>query len=170
MTRSHLAVLTAAVTIAVLVATGSSVLSFTALADLAAKNGVQPSLAWIVPLIVDATVLGSTLAVVVMVEGKAYAWALLALSAALSIAGNVAHAWSSGPIAVAIAAVPPVLLLATTHLVVLLARKPAPVVDVEHELCKPVPLWPAEMKAQPSRVPDLAGSWRTARLQQDAAV
>lgn len=168
MTRSHSAVLTAAVTIAVLVATGSSVLSFTALADLAAKNGVQPSLAWIVPLIVDATVLGSTLAVVVMVEGKAYAWALLALSAALSIAGNVAHAWSSGPIAVAIAAVPPVLLLATTHLVVLLARKPAPV--VEHELCKPVPLWPAEMKAQPSRVPDLAGSWRMARLQQDAAV
>ncbi|OZF33216.1 hypothetical protein CH296_11310 [Rhodococcus sp. 14-2496-1d] len=168
MTRSQTAVLIAAVTIAVLVATGSSVLSFTALADLAANNEVPASLAWIVPLIVDATVLGSTLAVVVLVEGKAYAWSLLALSAALSISGNVAHVWNSGPIAVAIAAVPPVLLLATTHLVVLLAKKSAPV-NVEHELCKPVPLWPADVKNHQSSVPDLAGSWKMSREQESAA-
>lgn len=168
MTRSQTAVLIAAVTIAVLVATGSSVLSFTALADLAADNEVPASLAWIVPLIVDATVLGSTLAVVVLVEGKAYAWSLLAMSAALSIAGNVAHAWSSGPVAIAIAAVPPVLLLATTHLVVLLAKNSAPV-DVEHELCKPVPLWPAEVKASPTTVPDLAKSWKMSRQQESVA-
>lgn len=163
-----MAVLAAAVTIAVLVATGSSVLSFTALADLAAKNGVASSLAWIVPLIVDATVLGSTLAVVALAEGKAFAWALLGLSAALSIAGNIAHAWSSGPIAIAIAAVPPILLLATTHLVVLLAGKSAPIADAEHKLCRPVPLWPVEGKTIPSTVPDLAGSWRNARNQAAA--
>ncbi|WP_052070125.1 DUF2637 domain-containing protein [Rhodococcoides fascians] len=168
MNRSAIAVLTAAVTIAVLVATGSSVLSFTALADLAAHNEVPASLAWIVPLIVDATVLGSTLAVVALAEGKAFAWSLLALSAALSIAGNIAHAWSSGPIAIAIAAVPPILLLATTHLVVLLAKKSAPVAD-EHETCKPVPLWPTAVKAHKSSVPDLAESWRTSRIQESAA-
>ncbi|MGV8875501.1 MAG: hypothetical protein ACOH2Q_23460, partial [Rhodococcus sp. (in: high G+C Gram-positive bacteria)] len=122
----------------------------------------------IVPLIVDATVLGSTLAVVALTEGKAFAWSLLALSAALSIAGNIAHAWSSGPIAIAIAAVPPILLLATTHLVVLLAGKSAPV-SLEHELCKPIPLWPAAAKASPTAVPDLAGSWRTSRIQENAA-
>jgi hypothetical protein len=161
-----MAVLTAAVTIAVLVATGSSVLSFTALADLAAKNGVASSLAWIVPVIVDATVLGSTLAVVALAEGKAFAWSLLALSAALSIAGNIAHAWNSGPIAIAIAAVPPILLLATTHLVVLLAGNSATsIADGDHKLCKPVPLWPAEVKTTPSAVPDLAASWRDARDQ-----
>ncbi|OZE13393.1 hypothetical protein CH249_01745 [Rhodococcus sp. 05-2255-3B1] len=168
MTRPRITAHNVAVAVAILVATGSSILSFTALADLAAHNEVPASLAWIVPLIVDATVLGATLAVVALDEGKAFAWSLLALSAALSISGNVAHVWDSGPIAIAIAAVPPVLLLATTHLVVLLSRRSVPAAD-EHELCKPVPLWPADVKNHKSSVPDLAGSWKMSREQESAA-
>ncbi|SFA60732.1 Protein of unknown function [Rhodococcoides kroppenstedtii] len=89
------------------VATLAFVLSFTALADLAARNAVPKHQAWMVPVVVDATIVAATLAVVTLRHRRWYAWSLLALAATLSVAGNVAHAWSAGVVAVVVAAVPP---------------------------------------------------------------
>jgi hypothetical protein len=134
-----------------LIAVGAFWLSFTALTDLVARAGVNADQAWVWPLIVDGIIVVSTVAVVALVgHGRsvsAYPWALLLVSAGISVAANVAHALvvsdSSVPAVVAagIAAVPPIALVASTHLSSVLLnrsdRKPrpsahAPVLSVEH--------------------------------------
>ncbi|WP_328438244.1 DUF2637 domain-containing protein [Nocardia puris] len=105
----------------------SFILSFAALTDLAARSGVAYPIAW--PLIVDGLIVVATVAVVAL-RGSAYAWVLLGAGALVSIAGNVIHAvLPPGPVvaevAAAVALVPPIALLAVTHLTVILAR-PAP--------------------------------------------
>lgn len=139
-----------------LIALGAFWLSFTALTDLVTRAGVNADQAWVWPLIVDGIIVVSTVAVVALVgHGRrvsAYPWALLLVSAAISVAANVAHALvvsdSSVPTVVAagIAAVPPVALVAATHLSSVLLnrsdRKPrpsahAPVLSVE-EYQRPV--------------------------------
>ncbi|AMO44004.1 excisionase [Mycobacterium phage Bactobuster] len=96
-------------------------LSFTALSDLSAANGVGQ--AWMVPLVVDGGIIVSTMATVALRRHGWYAWTLLLLSSLVSVAGNVAHAQPHGAVAMGIAAVPPLWLLASTHLTVLLYRE-----------------------------------------------
>ncbi|OLT33703.1 hypothetical protein BJF84_21450 [Rhodococcus sp. CUA-806] len=102
----------------VLIGLGAFWLSFTALQDLAAQAGLGESQSFVWPLVVDLTIVVATLAVVVMTEGRWYAWLLLGLSAGISLVGNAAHAWDSGAIAVGVATVPPLFLLMLTHLCV----------------------------------------------------
>ncbi|WP_244467521.1 DUF2637 domain-containing protein [Nocardia vulneris] len=98
----------------------SFLVSYTALSDLA--EHFQTPHPWSFPLIVDGLVIVSTLAADVMRKRAWYAWTLLMVGAALSTAGNGLHAWitTGSPIAVGIAAVPPLVLLAVTHLTMMI--------------------------------------------------
>ena len=117
----------------VFIAAGAFWLSFTALVDLAARSGVGAGQAWAWPLIVDGIIVVATVAVVALAGQKTawYPWALLIGGAAVSVAANAIHAVVAadadvpGVLAASVAAVPPVVLLAITHLTVLLPR-PAP--------------------------------------------
>jgi hypothetical protein len=129
----------AALSITVGIGVGSFVLSFTALADLAARAGIPERLAWLWPCIVDGTILQATMAVVALAgledqrHNRRYFWIVLSVSAAVSVVANGWHAMlpSSAPLspwlAAAIAVVAPVSLLAATHGVSLLigVRTPA---------------------------------------------
>ncbi|TSD48602.1 DUF2637 domain-containing protein [Rhodococcus sp. KBS0724] len=104
-------------------------ISYTALADLASRAGIGQAQAAAWPLVVDGLILAATRAVVTFGahDARKYAWTLLGCAAAMSIAGNVAHALlPAGPVHPAIAAVvavvPPVAALAMTHLAVVRAR------------------------------------------------
>jgi hypothetical protein len=123
----------------VLIAVGAFVLSFASLTDLAARSGIDKNLAWIWPVIVDGLIVAATVAIVALAghdrKTLAYPWALLALGAVVSTAANAVHAIVSvnqanggvPPVVSAImAAMPPVVLLAITHLTVLLVQKAAP--------------------------------------------
>ncbi|MEE1620883.1 DUF2637 domain-containing protein [Zafaria sp. J156] len=114
----------------VFIAAGAFWLSFTALADLAARSGVGGSQAWAWPLIVDGIIVVATVAVVALAGQRSawYPWALLIGGAAVSVTANALHAVVAadadvpGVLAAAVAAVPPVVLLAITHLTVILTR------------------------------------------------
>lgn len=123
----------------VLIAVGAFVLSFASLTDLAARSGIDANLAWIWPIIVDGLIVAATVAIVALAghdrKTLAYPWALLGLGAVVSTAANAVHAIVSvnqvnggvPPVVSAImAAMPPVVLLAITHLTVLLVQKAAP--------------------------------------------
>ncbi|UJD21136.1 membrane protein [Mycobacterium phage SororFago] len=99
----------------------SFALSFTALKELSADNGV--SSAWMVPLVIDGGIIVATTATLALRRHAWYAWTLLLLSSMVSVAGNVAHAQAHGLIAMVIAAIPPLWLLAATHLTVMLYRQ-----------------------------------------------
>lgn len=109
-------------------------LSFTSLADLAARSGIGAGQAWAWPLIVDGIIVVATVAVVALAGQKAawYPWALLIGGAVVSVTANALHAIVAADadvpalLAAAIAAVPPVVLLAITHLTVILTRATSP--------------------------------------------
>lgn len=114
-----------------LLAIGGFVLSFAALRDLAVRVGMPADLGWIWPLLIDGMIVESTLAVVALSQRGSrravwYAWFLLAVGAVVSVGSNGAHAVISGHgwAGAAAASVPPVVLLATTHLTVLLMAAP----------------------------------------------
>ncbi|WP_392426044.1 DUF2637 domain-containing protein [Barrientosiimonas humi] len=114
----------------VFIAAGAFWLSFTALADLARRSGIGARQAWAWPLIVDGIIVTATVAVVALAGTRTawYPWALLVGGAAVSVTANSLHAVVAadadvpGPLAAAVAAVPPVVLLAITHLTVVLTR------------------------------------------------
>lgn len=123
----------------VLIAVGAFVLSFASLTDLAARSGIDRNLAWIWPIIVDGLIVAATVAIVALAghdrKTLAYPWALLFLGAVVSTAANAVHAIVSvgqahggvpPAISAVMAAMPPVVLLAITHLTVLLVQKAAP--------------------------------------------
>ncbi|SJM53313.1 Phage excisionase  len=119
----------------VFIAAGAFWLSFTALADLAARSGVGAAQAWAWPLIVDGIIVVATVAVVALAGHRSawYPWALLAAGAVVSVTANAIHAVVAadadvpGVLAASVAAVPPLVLLAITHLTVILTRPiPAP--------------------------------------------
>lgn len=93
-------------------------MSFTALSDLAARNGISEGQAPALPLIVDGLTIVSTIAAYAgeKKSARVYAWALLILGTAVSVAGNAAHAYGHGPVAVAIAVIPPLVQLFSIHL------------------------------------------------------
>lgn len=127
----------------VFIAAGAFWLSFTALADLGRRSGVDARQAWAWPLIVDGIIVVATVSVVALAEQREawYPWLLLMAGAAVSVAANAIHAVVAADadvpaaLAGAVAAVPPLVLLAITHLTVVLTRRfRAEPTSVEHEL------------------------------------
>lgn len=129
----------------VLIGAGAFWLSFTALADLAMRSGIAAGQAWIWPLLVDGLIVVATVAVVALDGHRTawYPWALLIAGAMVSVTANAAHALVTaeatvpGVLAATVAAVPPLVLLASTHLTVVLIRSTR-VADVPAE--SPVPV------------------------------
>ena len=113
-----------------MLAIGGFVLSFAALRDLAVRVGMPADLGWIWPLLIDGMIVEATLAVVALAQRGSravwYAWFLLAVGAVVSVGSNGVHAMVTGHgwAGAAAASVPPVVLLATTHLTVLLMAAP----------------------------------------------
>lgn len=105
-------------------------LSFTALTNLAQRSGVAERQAWAWPLIVDGLIVVATVAVVALDRKRAawYPWLLLMAGTAVSVTANALHATVAadpsvpGLLAGCVAAVPPLVLLASTHLTVVLVR------------------------------------------------
>ncbi|MCZ4558002.1 DUF2637 domain-containing protein [Rhodococcus maanshanensis] len=95
--------------------------SYSSLADVAARSGLGASQAAIWPVIVDGLIVAANRDV--LRTGRRYAWTLFGCASAVSIAGNVADAvLPDGPmpvyVAAVVAAIPPLALLAVTHLAV----------------------------------------------------
>lgn len=135
-------VLWTAVAATVVIAIGAFVLSFAALTDLAERSGIDPSLAWIWPIIVDGMIVAATVAIVALNghdrRSMVYPWTLLFFGAIVSTAANSAHAiltvgqmQSEIPplVSALVAAMPPVVLLAITHLTVHMYQKRAEVIQ-----------------------------------------
>ncbi|PRI10483.1 hypothetical protein B4915_11670 [Leucobacter massiliensis] len=129
-------VIVLAVTGTILLALGAFWLSFTTLQDLAVLSGVPAGQAWVWPLIVDGVILEATISVVALRNSapaaRRFAWLLLASGAGVSVAANITHAVVASDtrvpaiIAALVASVPPLVLLAMTHLTVELTRNEAP--------------------------------------------
>ena len=129
-------VIVLAVTGTILLALGAFWLSFTTLQDLAALSGIPVGQAWMWPLIVDGVILEATISVVALRNSapgaRRFAWLLLASGAGVSVAANITHAVVASDtrvpaiIAALVASVPPLVLLAMTHLTVELTRNEAP--------------------------------------------
>lgn len=115
----------------IFIAIGAFWLSFTALADLAHRSGIAPTQAWAWPLIVDGIIVVGTVAVVALAGRRDawYPWMLLIAGAAASVAANAIHAVVAADadvppvLAASVAAVPPLVLLAITHLTVVLTQR-----------------------------------------------
>ena len=126
----RLAVVTA-ITGTVFIAAGAFWLSFTALADLAQRSGIEAGQAWAWPLIVDGIIVVATVAVVALANQSRptwYPWTLLAAGAVVSVTANAIHAIIAADtdvpavLAASVAAIPPLVLLSITHLTVILTR------------------------------------------------
>lgn len=114
----------------VLIAAAAFWLSFTALTDLARRSGIDAGQAWAWPLIVDGLIVVATVAVVALDGHRAawYPWLLLMAGTLVSVTANALHATVTADpdvpplLAGCVAAVPPLVLLASTHLTVVLVR------------------------------------------------
>lgn len=125
-----------AVTGTILLALGAFWLSFTTLRDLAILSGIPEGQAWMWPLIVDGVILEATISVVALRDSartaRRFAWLLLGAGAGVSVAANITHAVVAADtrvpalIAALVASVPPLVLLAMTHLTVELTRNTTP--------------------------------------------
>lgn len=125
----------AAVSITAIIGIASFVLSFASLTDLAIRAGYPHNLAPLWPIIVDGTILASTMAVLALGAygaqqraNRRFFWWVLALSAMVSVGANALHATIEPGIELApwlkaaIGVVPPVSLLATAHGAAILSR------------------------------------------------
>ena len=111
-------------------------LSYAALRDLADLAGVPAGQAWLWPVIVDGVILEATISVVALRVGalpaRRFAWLLLVAGAAVSVAANITHAIVTADarvpalVAALVASVPPLVLVAMTHLTVELIRNVTP--------------------------------------------
>lgn len=147
------------------------ILSFDALRTLAVACGVQPGLSWMFPLIIDAPVLAFTWATWVFKTrglGQAYPWAMLLVFSAVSLVGNALHAhpvetnglllpdWGAS----LLMTMPPVALLATSHMIVRAASRsfdmdePEPaaeaVPDIPRDMDDPAPAPKVPVEAEPA--------------------
>lgn len=134
MRRRRGAALWPGLTLACLLAAFAFVLSFDALRIVALACGVQPSLAWMFPLIVDGSTLAFTWATWAFRTrgmGTWYPWLMLVLFSVVSLIGNALHAH---PVQVngmllpswvppLVMTMPPIALLATTHMIVMAAGR-----------------------------------------------
>lgn len=150
--RIQLYGLVAAVVFAILIAlgitSGAFVLSFAVLRDLALQAGIPDRWSWLLPLIIDGAILGSTIAAVALSKltgndnGKTFFIALLVAVVCISVVGNAYHAYRAAEVAeravaagvhtgamplspigaALIAVIPPLLVLAFTHGIGLLIK------------------------------------------------
>lgn len=129
--RSRRLAVVTAITGTVFIATGAFWLSFTALADLARRSGIDAGQAWAWPLIVDGIIVVATVAVVALASQRRptwYPWTLLAAGAVVSVTANAIHAIIAADtdvppvLAASVAAIPPLVLLSITHLTVILTK------------------------------------------------
>jgi len=133
-------------------------LSYTALADLAARSGLGQWQAAVWPIVVDGLIVAATRVVVTLDDGPArrYAWLMLWSGVAVSIAGNAGHLLlPAGPVhpgvATVVAVVPPVAAVALTHLAIVRARALARAAEVESEVAvEIVEPTPGEVPATPA--------------------
>lgn len=147
-TRSGRLAVPTAVTGTVLIAAGAFWLSFTALADLARRSGIAIGQAWAWPLIVDGIIVVATVAVVALAGTRSawYPWMLLGFGAGLSVTANFIHAiLTADPdvpwlLAGSVASVPPLVLLAITHLTVILTRH-HPTPETADDVAPEAPAW-----------------------------
>lgn len=140
----------------------AAVLSFDALRALALAVGIHPHLAWLLPIAVDA---GAAVSCATWLGGRTDAraarfagrmtWALLAVT----VAGNAGqlgwHAHAITPpwwVAVLVGAIPPAIVGAVVHLVVLLVRRPVVEVVVEQVEVAPVEKVAEEVEEAPATV------------------
>ncbi|OJY49487.1 DUF2637 domain-containing protein [Pseudonocardia sp. 73-21] len=115
-----------------IVAAAAAVLSFAALRDLALLCGFTPSLAWLLPVVVDAGAaagslvwLGGAVTEAARRFARALALALLGLSVAANALGHGLEAFRLAPawwVVVIVSAVAPAVLGAVVHLAVLVGR------------------------------------------------
>ncbi|MGJ3402928.1 DUF2637 domain-containing protein [Glutamicibacter sp. Je.9.36] len=143
----HRAVLGTAVGATVLIAIGAFVLSFAALTDLAERSGISPRLAWIWPIIIDGMIVAATVAIVALNgfhrKAMIYPWSLLFFGAIVSTAANSTHAILTVDsiengvpplVSALVAAMPPIVLLAITHLTVHMYQKKSEAAKLRAEL------------------------------------
>lgn len=136
--RTRRGVLAVAVSGTVFIALGAFWLSFTSLSDLARRCGIGADRAWVWPLLVDGVIVIATVSVVALTgtgqprRAARYPWTLLLAGAGVSVLANASHAVVAADarvpaiLAALVAAVPPVVLVATTHLTVQLTHRPTP--------------------------------------------
>ncbi|NYD25756.1 DUF2637 domain-containing protein [Leucobacter aridicollis] len=177
----RLAVVTA-ITGTVFIAAGAFWLSFTALADLARRSGIDAGQAWAWPLIVDGMIVVATVAVVALANQSRptwYPWTLLAAGAVVSVTANAIHAIIASDtdvpaiLAASVAAIPPLVLLSITHLTVILTR-PTTTPDADVILAAPAETAapsqtvaaPEVEQAQPMELPVVSVSERRAEATQ----
>lgn len=146
--------------LATLIAVMAFVLSFDALRTLGIACGIQPALGWMFPLIVDVPVLAFTWATWVFKTrgmGQGYPWAMLILFSAVSLVGNALHAhpvetngmllpdWTAS----LLMTMPPIALLATSHMMVTAASRSYDLETVEPEQPEEEPIEEPEAVEEP---------------------
>lgn len=109
--------------------------SFTAQADVARRAGVTSGQEWVWPVILDGLIMVATVTGLVVRDdagARRYAWTLVWVAAALSLAGNILHTVTTAldmagaiatPVRVVVACIPPAALLAVTHLTLTLTKQ-----------------------------------------------
>lgn len=128
------------VALTVAVALASFALSFASLRDAALWGRVPESLAFLVPVVIDASVLVYGLvALVLRARGRssAWAWILMLGFTVVSIGANAAHAYDVGPelrtiVGVVLVALAPLSVLTSTHALASLVVADGPVTEPEH--------------------------------------
>jgi hypothetical protein len=146
-------VLVFTVILTVAVALASFALSFASLRDAALWGRVPESLAFLVPVVIDASVLVYGLvALVLRARGSssAWAWTLMLGFTVVSIGANAAHAYDVGPelrtiVGVVLVALAPLSVLTSTHALASLVVAHTPAVEPE-----PVPAAEPITAAEPA--------------------
>lgn len=143
-------VLVFTVVLTVAVALASFALSFASLRDAALWGRVPESLAFLVPVVIDASVLVYGLvALVLRARGSssAWAWTLMLGFTVVSIGANAAHAYDVGPelrtiVGVVLVALAPLSVLTSTHALasLVVANTPAVVPAAEPIVVEPEPV------------------------------
>jgi hypothetical protein len=156
-------VLVFTVVLTVAVALASFALSFASLRDAALWGRVPESLAFLVPVVIDASVLVYGLvALVLRARGSssAWAWTLMLGFTVVSIGANAAHAYDVGPelrtiVGVVLVALAPLSVLTSTHALASLVVANTPAVDPEPVTVPettPAPVEQVRAAAQPAAI------------------
>lgn len=159
------------VTVAVVLALLAFIISFDALRAVGLACGINAALAWMFPIIIDGSTLAFTWAAWAFKTrrmGTLYPWLMLVLFSVISLIGNALHAH---PVMVngmllpdwvppVIMTVPPVALLATTHMIVLAAGRTFDR-QAMAETASPEPAGPLAVPATRPAVPESASAIET---------
>ncbi|MFD6138879.1 DUF2637 domain-containing protein [Promicromonospora sp. NPDC060271] len=152
-------VLVFTVVLTLAVALASFALSFASLRDAALWGRVPEALAFLVPVVIDASVLVYGLVALVLRDrghSSAWAWTLMFGFTVVSIGANAAHAYDVGPelrtlVGVVLVALAPLSVLTSTHALASLVVADRAVVEPE-----PLPLAVTEVAEVP--VPEVAAA------------